>query len=81
MYANLRPIKVSNALLNESPLKPEYIEGVDLVFVRELTGGIYFGRKGMEGDRAFDECAYTVAEIERITRMAGAIAKGKRAAA
>ena len=78
VYANLRPIKVSSALLNDSPLKPEFIDGVDLVFVRELTGGIYFGRKGLEGDRAFDECAYTVAEIERITRMAGAIAKARR---
>ena len=78
VYANLRPIKVSNALLNDSPLKPEIIEGVDLLFVRELTGGIYFGRKGLEGDRAFDECAYTVSEIERITRTAGILAKARR---
>lgn len=78
VFANLRPIKVSKALINDSPLKPAIIEGVDLLFVRELTGGIYFGRKGRDGDRAFDECAYTVAEIERITRTAGELAQGRR---
>lgn len=78
VYANLRPIKVSPSLLNDSPLKPSIIEGVDLIFVRELTGGIYFGRKGREGDRAFDECAYTVEEIERITRTAGELARTRR---
>lgn len=78
VYANLRPIKVSPSLVNDSPIKPAIIEGVDLIFVRELTGGIYFGRKGREGDRAFDECAYTVAEIERITRTAGELARQRR---
>lgn len=78
VYANIRPIKVSPSLINDSPIKADIIQGVDLVFVRELTGGIYFGRKGREGDRAFDECAYTVAEIERITRTAGELARQRR---
>lgn len=78
VYANLRPVTVSSALLHASPLKAEIISGVDLIFVRELTGGIYFGRKGRDGDRAFDECAYTTAEIERITRTAGELARKRR---
>jgi 3-isopropylmalate dehydrogenase len=78
VFANLRPIKLSPALIHDSPLKATVIEGVDLIFVRELTGGIYFGRKGREGDRAFDECAYTVPEVERITRTAGALARTRR---
>lgn len=78
VYANLRPVAVQPALLDASPIKREYIEGVDLVFVRELTGGIYFGRKTKYEDRATDECAYSVAEIERITRVAGLLAKKRR---
>ena len=78
VYANLRPVAVQPALVNASPIKPEYIEGVDLMFVRELTGGIYFGRKSKVADRATDECAYSVAEIERITRVAGTLAKKRR---
>jgi 3-isopropylmalate dehydrogenase len=78
VYANLRPVSVLPALRDASPLKPELLEGVDLLFVRELTGGIYFGRKGREGDRAFDECAYTVGEIERVTRVAGRLARSRR---
>jgi 3-isopropylmalate dehydrogenase len=78
VYANLRPVTVQPALLNSSPIKPEYLEGVDLVFVRELTGGIYFGKKSKLVDRAIDECAYSVAEIERITRVAGKLAKKRR---
>lgn len=70
LYANLRPVRPFNALLDASPLRPERIEGTDLLVVRELTGGIYFGNTGREGDRAFDECAYTVEEIERITQIA-----------
>jgi 3-isopropylmalate dehydrogenase len=58
------------ALYDASPLRRERIEGTNLLVVRELTGGIYFGAKGREGDRAFDECVYTVAEIERIARVA-----------
>jgi 3-isopropylmalate dehydrogenase len=78
VYANLRPIAVQPALRDASPIKPEYLDGVDLVFVRELTGGIYFGRKWREGDRAVDECAYSVGEIERITRVAGRLAQTRR---
>jgi len=78
VYANLRPVAVQPALLEASPIKREYIEGADLVFVRELTGGIYFGRKTKHEDRATDECAYSVAEIERITRVAGLLAKKRR---
>lgn len=78
VYANLRPIAVQAALRHASPIKPEYLDGVDLLFVRELTGGIYFGRKWRDGDRAVDECAYTVTEIERITRVAGKLAMARR---
>jgi len=78
VYANLRPIAVQQALRDASPIKPEYLDGVDLLFVRELTGGIYFGRKWREGERALDECAYSVSEIERITRVAGRLAAARR---
>src|SRR5262245_52157414 len=70
LYANLRPVRPSPALLDASPLRRERIEGTDLLVVRELTGGIYFGESGRDGDRAHDDCAYTVAEIERIARVA-----------
>ncbi|HEU0024222.1 MAG TPA: 3-isopropylmalate dehydrogenase [Thermoleophilaceae bacterium] len=70
LFANLRPVRPSPALLDASPLKPERIEGTDLLVVRELTGGIYFGESGRDGDRAHDDCAYTVSEIERIARVA-----------
>jgi 3-isopropylmalate dehydrogenase len=78
VYANLRPITVLPALREASPLKAELLEGIDLLFVRELTGGIYFGRKWREGTTAFDECAYSVAEVERVTRVAGRLAEGRR---
>jgi 3-isopropylmalate dehydrogenase len=70
LFANLRPVRPSDALLEASPLRRERIEGTDLLVVRELTGGIYFGDSGRDGDSAHDDCAYTVAEIERITRVA-----------
>jgi len=70
LFANLRPVRPSAALLDASPLKRERIEGTDLLVVRELTGGIYFGDSGRDGDRAHDDCAYTVGEIERIARVA-----------
>ncbi|MGZ5420018.1 MAG: 3-isopropylmalate dehydrogenase [Solirubrobacterales bacterium] len=69
LYANLRPVRPSPALIDSSPLRPERIEGTDLLVVRELTGGIYFGDSGREGDRAHDDCAYTVVEIERIAKV------------
>ena len=70
LFANLRPVKPFPALLDASPLKRDRIEGTDLLVVRELTGGIYFGRKHREPDRAVDECVYTRLEVERIARVA-----------
>src|SRR3954469_16936382 len=70
LFANLRPVRPSPALLDASPLKRERIEGTNLLVVRELTGGIYFGDKGRDGDSAHDDCVYSVAEIERIARVA-----------
>ncbi|MFL5871118.1 MAG: 3-isopropylmalate dehydrogenase [Solirubrobacterales bacterium] len=70
LYANLRPVRPSPALVGASPLREERIAGTDLLVVRELTGGIYFGDSGRVGDRAHDTCEYSVAEIERIARVA-----------
>jgi 3-isopropylmalate dehydrogenase len=70
LFANLRPVRPSPALLDASPLKRERIEGTDLLVVRELTGGIYFGDRGRDGQRAHDTCVYSVEEIERIARVA-----------
>jgi 3-isopropylmalate dehydrogenase len=78
LYANLRPVKPSDSLLDASPLKRDRIEGTDLLVVRELTGGIYFGDSGRDGDRAHDDCAYTVEEVERIARVAFDAAGGRR---
>jgi 3-isopropylmalate dehydrogenase len=70
LFANLRPVRPSPALLDASPLRRERIEGTDLLVVRELTGGIYFGDRGRDGDCAHDTCVYSVDEIERIARVA-----------
>ncbi len=71
LYANLRPVRPSPALLDASPLRRERIEATDLMVVRELTGGIYFGERGRTGaGAAFDTCAYSVPEIERIAEVA-----------
>ena len=78
VYANLRPVKLQPSLVNSSTLKPEVLEGVDLVFVRELTGGIYFGEKKRDANSASDLCTYTVQEVERITRVAARLAQGRR---
>ncbi|MHB8814825.1 MAG: 3-isopropylmalate dehydrogenase [Steroidobacteraceae bacterium] len=78
VYANLRPVKVHPALLSSSSLKPEILEGVDLVFVRELTGGIYFGEKRRDAMSATDVCTYTVEEVERIVRVAALLARRRR---
>lgn len=78
VYANLRPVSVHPALRGSSSLKPELLEGVDMVFVRELTGGIYFGPKTRDGDRATDLCVYTVPEVERIVRVAARLAVTRR---
>jgi len=78
VYANLRPVKLHACLVGASTLKPEVLEGVDLVFVRELTGGIYFGEKTRTPREATDLCVYSVAEVERITRVAARLARQRR---
>jgi 3-isopropylmalate dehydrogenase len=70
LFANLRPVRPVPALLDASPLKRDVLEGTDLLVVRELTGGIYFGEKKREDGRARDVCEYDTAEIERIARVA-----------
>ena len=83
LYANLRPVKVADALVDNSPLKPNLVKGVDLVIVRELVGGIYFGdrceseiKDGTE--RAWDLENYSVPEVERISKLAFETAKIRR---
>ena len=78
VYANLRPVRVHPKLAALSPLKNEKLHGVDLLFVRELTGGAYFGAKTRTADTATDECKYTVVEIERATRRAFEFARARR---
>jgi 3-isopropylmalate dehydrogenase len=78
LHANLRPVRPFTALYDASPLRRERIEGTDLLVVRELTGGIYFGAKERTAEGASDVCAYTVAEIERIARVAFAAADRRR---
>ncbi|HNR92962.1 MAG TPA: 3-isopropylmalate dehydrogenase, partial [Dokdonella sp.] len=78
VYANLRPLRVHPRLAAHSPLKPENLAGIDLLFVRELTGGAYFGRKQREDDAAIDECRYTVGEVERVVRRACGLARRRR---
>lgn len=83
LFANLRPVTISPHLVRISPLRPERLVGVDLLVVRELTGGIYFGEKRRErlpdgSEQAVDVCTYTTGEIERIVRMAAELARGRR---
>ncbi|MGB7589210.1 MAG: 3-isopropylmalate dehydrogenase, partial [Solirubrobacterales bacterium] len=78
LFANLRPVRPSAALIASSPLREERIAGTDLLVVRELTGGIYFGDSGRNGDVAHDTCEYSAFEIERIAR-AGFEAARRRA--
>ena len=82
LFANLRPVKVSPYLLHASPLRPEVVTGVDLVVVRELTGGIYFGKRGRyEADgneHAFDTEDYSVPEIERVVDFGCELARKRR---
>jgi len=77
LFANLRPVKPAPALYDASPLKRELIDRTNLVVVRELTGGIYFGEKTRTPDRASDACVYTRAEIERIARVAFGAARSR----
>jgi 3-isopropylmalate dehydrogenase len=79
LYANLRPVRPSPALMGASPLREERISGTDLLVVRELTGGIYFGKSGREPNSAYDTCTYTRAEIERIARTAFEAARRRAA--
>jgi 3-isopropylmalate dehydrogenase len=77
LYANLRPVRPSTALLDASPLKRELIEGTDMLVVRELTGGIYFGEKTRTETHASDLCEYSAEEIERIARTAFEAARSR----
>src|SRR4051812_14930095 len=77
LFANLRPVRPVPALYDASPLRRERIEGTDLLVVRELTGGIYFGEKTRTDTDASDLCHYTVAEVERIARVAFRAARRK----
>jgi 3-isopropylmalate dehydrogenase len=77
LYANLRPVRPSTALLDASPLKRDLIEGTDMLVVRELTGGIYFGEKTRTSQTASDLCVYSVEEIERIARTAFQAARSR----
>jgi 3-isopropylmalate dehydrogenase len=78
LFANLRPVRPLPALYDASPLKRERIENTDLLVVRELTGGIYFGTKTRTADSASDLCEYSVDEVDRIARVAFEAARGRR---
>ena len=79
LFANLRPINPHPALIDSSPLRREIIEGTDILFVRELTGGIYFGGSGRRNNdtEAYSEMVYSVPEVERVVRVAGRAATGR----
>ena len=81
LFANLRPVTLFEALADRSPLRTEVVRGTDFICVRELTGGIYFGRpqgRDEDGRRAFDTCTYTVVEIERVLHVAFRLAMARR---
>jgi 3-isopropylmalate dehydrogenase len=82
LFANLRPIQTFDELVDASPIKREIVAGTDILFFRELTGGIYFGESGRRpdpsGEAAFSEMVYTTGEVERIVRLAGKAAQGRR---
>ena len=78
LFANLRPVTLHPALLDASTIKADVLRGTDIMVVRELTGGIYFGEKTRTETSASDLCAYTVEEIERVTRVACKLAMGRR---
>ena len=77
LYANLRPVRAVEALLDASPLRREVVEGTDMLVVRELTGGIYFGEKTRTADSASDQCVYSTDEIERIARVGFGAARSR----
>ena len=78
VFANLRPVRIYPELVGASPLRPEILKGVDMIVVRELTGGIYFGKKNRDRDSASDLCVYSVTEVERIVRIAARLAGERR---
>jgi len=79
LFANLRPVKANRNLIGASPLRPDLVDGVDILFFRELTGGIYFGPSGLseDGREAYSTMVYSVGEIERIVRLAAEAARGR----
>ena len=81
LFANLRPVCPHQCMIDASPLRPDIIAGTDILFVRELTGGIYFGQSGRRtgemGEEAFNEMTYSVPEVERVVRLAGEAAMGR----
>ncbi|MGC9360808.1 MAG: 3-isopropylmalate dehydrogenase [Anaerolineae bacterium] len=80
LYANLRPVTLYPELIDASTIKPKALEGTDLLVVRELTGGIYFGERGRrdDGKTAYDTMIYTEAEVERVVRVAFSLAAGRK---
>ena len=79
VYANLRPVRTYPELIESSPLKNHVIDGTDMIIVRELTGGLYYGQpRGVEGDRAFNTMSYTRAGIERVAHTAFKLARNRR---
>jgi 3-isopropylmalate dehydrogenase len=78
LFANLRPVVPHPRLSDVSPIKSHLLRGVDMLVVRELTGGIYFGAKTRSATEAVDECRYSLAEIERVVRLAATLARSRR---
>ena len=78
LFANLRPAAIDEPLIDRSPLKPEAVRGVDILIVRELTGGVYFGERTRTETTASDLCTYSVEEVERVARIAFEAARGRR---
>ncbi len=78
LFANIRPVQTFKCLLHKSPLRPELVEGADFVCIRELTGGMYFGEKYQDNDKAYDTNYYTRPEVERILRVGFDYARRRR---
>ena len=78
LYANLRPVKTHPVALTASPIKSHLLTGVDMIVVRELTGGVYFGQRTRTETSASDLCEYSTVEIERVVRRACTLARGRR---
>jgi len=78
VFANLRPVEIIDALADASPIKPDRLQGVDMIVIRELTGGIYFGEKRRDEESASDLCVYHKYEVERIIRVAAKLAQQRK---